>query len=83
MKLKHCIIILVGQADRESLIKIMFSRFDQLLKNQLVYQHLKAIFEFFKQFTSGCLDYLTKSVDNFEIAHKTNMLNFGLRCSSP
>ena len=45
--------------------------FDQWLKNLLAYLNFDAIFEFLGQFTTKCIYYFSKGVDNFEIEHKT------------
>ena len=49
------------------------------LKNYLAYWNFNAIFEFLRQFASGCLHYFENSVNNFEIAH---MVNFEIYTSS-
>ena len=69
-ELKNGIETLVGQAVFKLQIKTVRMLFlDQKLKNHLTYLNFDAIFEFLGQFTTRCIYYFSKNIDNFEIEH--------------
>ena len=73
-ELKNGIGILVGQANivQNKILTVLI--IDPQLKNRLSYENCKVIFEFLGQFTlkDVILFFKKKSIDNFEIAQKTN-----------